>query len=205
MVILLGITVNAHFLFAQSWQPLTLHEKFNYSVDTVGLITRTLRVDSVKVVNGDSLFYLNRIVTGCDTCSDTAYRLCNQATFLGKEMVKKAGGLFWFRSPGSLVVKSFANTGQTWLYDTLNNIQAQVVQKSFEPVFGINDSIKQIQLSNGKTLLLSKSFGFIQFQESGMDYQLEGIEGRNLGQQVPLFRDISVSYTHLTLPTNREV
>jgi hypothetical protein len=184
------VLASLHLMKAQSWQPLTLHEKFNYSINGANLVTHSIWVDSCKVINGDSVFYLNRIVTACDTCSDPYYKLCNQATYLNKEMVKKPGGAFWFRYPGSYVIQSLAAVGQTWLYDTLNNIQAQVSQKTFEPVFGINDSVKRIHLTNGTNLYLSKSFGLIRFPYNNLEYNLEGIEGRNLGQKVPDFSDI---------------
>ena len=179
-------------LQAQPWSPLKLHEKFNFSINGVNFITNTVWTDSARAQGADSVFYLNRIVTNCDTCP-VMFKLSNQPGILRSFMVRKPGGVYNFRNPGSAVIKTLAKAGDTWLYDSLANIQAQVVAIDAEAVFGINDSVKEILLSNGQSIRLSKNFGLLQFPSSGQagyTSLLEGIEGRNLGQQVPKFREI---------------
>lgn len=51
------------------------------------------------------------------------------------------------------------------------------------------DSIKIIQLSNNDTIWLSKNHGIVKFQEWGHNYELKGIEGRDIGELVPNFWD----------------
>jgi hypothetical protein len=46
--------------FTQEWKPLTSNEKFNYRIDSAGYISTTLWIDSIKIMNGDSVFFLNR-------------------------------------------------------------------------------------------------------------------------------------------------
>lgn len=155
-------------------------------------ITHTVWVDSAFLSGADSLFWLNRIVTSCDTCLGQQYRLCNQAGILKKRMKKMPGGVYEFRYPGSVVIRTLASTGQSWLYDTASNITATVFSKSWSQVFGIWDSVKQIHLSDGGSLVISKNHGLLQFTTNPAQqvYDLRGIEGRNLGDLVPKFAQV---------------
>ena len=107
-------------------------------------------------------------------------------------MYKRSGGTYEFRYPGSVVIKTLASTGQSWLYDTANSINATIYSNSLMSVFGTNDSVKEIHLSDGGILKLSKNHGILQFTgvPVGNVYTLLGIEGRNLGDKVPKFAEI---------------
>ena len=180
-------------LQAQSWSPLNSHEKYNFRSTGYNFITNTIWADSVKTAGSDSVFYTNRIVIDCDTCSHGGFKLSDQPDFLKGRMIKMADGTCNFRDPGSVVIRTQAHTGDTWLYDTLNNIQAQVTAELSEPVFGTSDSVKEISLSNGHSMRLSKDHGFLRVPSSGANiyiYVLEGIEGRNVGKIVPKFKEI---------------
>ncbi len=191
-VLILFVIVSYPRIEAQPWSPLKLKEKFNFNTNGLNFITNTIWTDSVKIAGGDSVFYLNRIVTNCDTCS-IWFKWSNQPDFLKSRMIRKTGGIYNFRTPGSVVIKTLAKTGDTWLYDTLANITAHIVSAGVEPVFGIPDSVKEIQLSTGSTVRLSKNFGVLQFPLPATGSSpgiLEGIEGRDVGQLVPKFREI---------------
>jgi hypothetical protein len=185
------VIVLGHSIQAQNWSPLKLNEKFNYNLNGLNFITNVIWTDSVQIQGGDSVFYLNRIVTGCDTCYGF-YKWSEQPDFLKTRMIRQGNGIYNFRDPGSFVIKTFAKTGDNWLYDTIGNIQAQVISETYEPVMGINDSVKEIQLSSGYSIRLSKNFGLLQFPsgQGSEIYFLEGIEGRNEGQLVPKFTEI---------------
>lgn len=176
---------------AQNWSPINRYEKMNYSKTGFNYITNTMWIDSAGATVSDSVFYFNRIVTSCDTCVAT-YRLCNQPDFLKKNMYKRSGGKYEFRYPGSILIKTLANTGESWLYDTANSITANVFSFSSQQVFGTTDSVKEIHLSNGGILKLSKNHGLLQFTLTPVTqvYTLIGIEGRNLGEKVPMFTEI---------------
>ncbi|MEI6885246.1 MAG: T9SS type A sorting domain-containing protein [Bacteroidota bacterium] len=163
----------------------------NYSKTGFNYITNTIWIDSARAIGSDSVFYLNRIVTYCDTCPAT-YRLCNQPDFLRKNMYKRSVGKYEFRYPGSFLIKTFANSGESWLYDTANSITATVFSVSLQQVFGTADSVKEIHLSNGGILKLSKTHGLLQFTLTPVTqvYSLLGIEGHNLGEKVPKFAEI---------------
>jgi len=188
----LFLTVLCQPMQAQPWSPLTLHEKYDFRSDGYNFITNTIWTDSAKVEGGDSVYYLNRIVTGCDTCWG-GIKLSGQPGFLKSRMVMKPDGICNFRDPGSVVIKTHALTGDSWLFDTVNNIQAQVTTGQVGQVFGTSDSIKEILLSNGLLIRLSKNFGLLKFPYYGDGsyyYTLEGIEGRNVGKLVPKFAEI---------------
>jgi hypothetical protein len=176
---------------AQNWAPVNRNEKFNFSLTGQNYISNTIWVDSAFASGSDSIFFLNRIVTDCDTCT-AGYKLCNQGGFLKKKMIKRAGGIYEFRLPGSLVFQTLAAVGHQWLYDTANSVTATMNSKSFSVVFGISDSIERINLSNGGVIYLSKNHGVLQFtgMPVGNVYDLMGIEGRNLGALVPKFAQI---------------
>jgi len=163
----------------------------NFSLEGLNYISNTIWIDSTVINGTDSVFYLNRIVTACDTCPAT-YRLCNQPDFLKKIMYKRSGGKYEFRYPGSVLIKTLASAGQSWLYDTVNSITATVSSVTQQPVFGITDSVKGIHLSNGGVIWLSKNHGLLQFTglPVTMVYSLRGIEGRNIGDLVPKFAQI---------------
>ena len=82
---------------AQNWNPINLNSEYNYKIDTAQLITNTIFVDSFSVSGNDSIYYLNRIMTNCDTCSNTSYKLKNQPQFLMRLVIKKTDSLFIFQ------------------------------------------------------------------------------------------------------------
>jgi hypothetical protein len=178
-------------VIGQQWRPLTSNEKFNFRIDTASYISNSIWVDSIKIENGDSVFFLNRVVTRCDTCFYPYWRLCNQPQFLQKKMIRKPGGFYIFQEPGEYYLKTLAPLNASWIFDSVAGITAQVVEKNYEMIFNVYDSIKTIHLSNGDTICLSKNHGILKFPELtfGQHYHLEGIEGRNIGIIIPKFAD----------------
>ncbi len=185
--------------FAQSWKPLNLGWKYNYKLDSSVFITNTIWIDSAEVINGDSVFYLNRIVTHCDTCTaalggpnpcDSCYALKNQPQFLQRKVTKLLNGIFYFNDTSKIVLNSLAALNDTWLFDSINNITAQIIAVATDSVFGNMDSVKTILLSSGDTIKFSMIYGILQYPNLyGLNsyYRLAGIEGPNLGEQVPGF------------------
>jgi hypothetical protein len=179
-------------LWAQQWRPLVTGDKFNFRVDTAGFISNVLFIDSTKYLNGDSVFYLNRVVAKCTGCPEPGYYLCNQPQFLGREMHRKPNGDYIFFSPGESLLKPLAALSESWIYDTAANITAQVTAIGAELVLGEPDSVKTVSLSNGRVIRLSKGHGITLFPVNGenLAYLLEGIDGRGLGVHLPGYKDI---------------
>ena len=185
--------------FSQSWQPLTNSWKYNYKLDSSAFITKTIWIDSAEVINGDSVFYLNRIVTHCDTCTaalggpnpcDSCYALKNQPQFLQRKVEELPNGILYFNDTSKIILNSLAALNDNWLFDSINNISAQIIAVATDSVFGNIDSIKTILLSSGDTIKLSMNYGILQYPNlygQNSYYHLAGIEGPNLGEQVPGF------------------
>lgn len=176
-------------LSAQNWNPISLIIDYNYKIDTAQLITNTILVDSFSVNNNDTTFYLNRIMADCDTCSYVGYKLINQPQFLMKQVLKIGDSLFIFQNPTEFQIYPLKNLNDTWVFDSLNSVIATIDSVYIDTIFGINDSIKRINLSSGSNIILSKKFGIIKFPSSnGYNYELIGINN-NLGEQLPRFWD----------------
>ncbi|OFX18273.1 MAG: hypothetical protein A2033_17650 [Bacteroidetes bacterium GWA2_31_9] len=182
--------------FSQNWKPINKGDIYNFKIDTNTIITNTIWVDSVSTNGNDSIYHLNRIAHECDTCNIPYYSPIlniNYPQFLQKKVRFRDNGIFIFSDTSTFVLKSLANINDTWIFDTINNINATISSQYSASYFGITDSFKTILLSTGDTIVLSKSFGIIQFPyhyNSDIYYKLFGIENRNLGIKVPNFWDI---------------
>ncbi|MCD4792780.1 MAG: T9SS type A sorting domain-containing protein [Bacteroidales bacterium] len=177
---------------AQNWQPINKLDKYNWQIDTADFITNTIWADSVEIIEEDSVFYLNRIMTDCDTCSNNEndyYALKNQPQFLMRKMIKESDSTYIFQDTVEFIIKPLLHFGEQWTFDSENNIQAVVSFEGEDEIFGSTDSVKNINLSNGKSFIISKNFGILQFPfNNDINYNLTGIEGsREIGEQVPNF------------------
>jgi len=185
---------------AQSWKPFYKGDTTNFKYNNSVIVSHTIWVDSAKFVSGDSVFYLNRVFLNCDTClhipgylnCDTCFALDNQPQFLQRKIIKKDNGRYLLNDTSNLEIRTLAKLNDSWLFDAARGITATVVNTSLQIVFGLNDSVKTIRLSNSDTIKLSKSFGFIQFPNlyGAGNYKLVGIENRHKGEKVPGFWEI---------------
>ena len=114
LAFLLALTIHGN---SQNWEPLTQNETFHYRNDTSDVIVTSLKVDSVGVENGDSVWYLNRMMK---TVSP-GLRIKNQARFLQKKMFVLSNGVRNFRNPGNFTIRIQDSLGSTWLFDSTNN------------------------------------------------------------------------------------
>jgi len=189
-IFLIGITGICCTMNAQQWKPVSNMDKFNFRIDTAVYISNIIAVDSFALQVGDSVCYLNRIVT--DIPGISYEKLYNQPQFLERKMTQRPGGVYLFSDPHSFRINTLAGLNATWVFDSSANITAQVTSKAFEQVLTQWDSVKTITLSNSEIIRISKNHGIIQFPMQGTNhfYQLEGITGRNLGLLVPGFREI---------------
>ncbi len=177
-----------HLADAQNWLPLAPGDQYSVRHSDSTLISAVIQIDSQKMLSsGDFVFSLNRIVTDCDTCLFQPGKLANQGQFLQKSMTRKPDGRWVFSGKKTFVLFPLAQQGETWLFDTLQNVGA-TVQGVFEfDVFDEPDSIKYIQLSDGGQAILSKNHGLLRFPDgnSGAAFHLAGIPTRHLGEKLP--------------------
>ena len=178
--------------YAQDWSPINSHEKFNYRLTGANIVSAQIKADSAKLINGDSVYYLNRIAKYCDTCKQTSYIRSNLPQFLQKKVTILNTGFYNFKDSLNIVLHTMAPLNYTWLYDSTKYITAQVAQIKQETIFGVLDSVRVISLSSGDTVIVSKSYGIIRYPyeygNTDSCYTLTGIEGRNVGELLPGFK-----------------
>lgn len=177
-------------LAAQNWSPILVNQKMNYQHSDSSYISHTIWVDSAETVGSDIIYHLNRIVK--DVQDNPEIVLRNQPQFLLKRMKAMDNGIYVFNNPGEFTIKTLASIGEIWMFDSENNITAEFTSAYLEDIFGTQDSIKVINLSNANEILLSKSFGIFKFPdfENGGYYELVGIQKTDYGESVPDFWDI---------------
>jgi len=144
-------------------------------------------VDSTQLSGTDSVFYLNRVVK--DVPGNPEIVLRNQPQFLMEMMVREIYGIYSFIFPNHYFIGTQFGIGSSWTFDMTNNIDAEVTELLTENIFGIQDSVKVISLSDGNEILLSKNFGIIKFPDFENEgyYELVGLQNTAYGESVPDF------------------
>ncbi|MFC1732499.1 T9SS type A sorting domain-containing protein [candidate division KSB1 bacterium] len=166
-------------------------------------MSNTIRVLTTDVINNDTVYHLNTIITPCDTChsdlggisnpNGDAFALRNQPQFLQRKMMKLSNDVYYFYDTLKICIPAYAKLNDTWLFDSVMNLTATVLQIGQGMVLGNMDSVKTILLSNNDTLILSKNFGITLFPDfflSGSYYLLVGVEGPDVGIVLPNFWEI---------------
>ena len=178
-------------LYSQNWAPINTTEKFCYETDTVGLISHVLWVDSISPNSNPELLYLNKIAVPWETAGENTY-INFQSDFLLDEVEIYASGEWYFNDTlypyltyENFSIFPYLGLGESWEF--ANNITATISEQSVMEIFGDQDSVKTILLSTGQEIILSKNYGIINWMD---EYQLIGIEGRDLGIRVPTFDDM---------------
>lgn len=181
---------------AQQWKPLTSSEKYNYLLDER---YATIWADSVRLVNGDSVFFLNKVLTNIKgTTSFFPYinnAYLNRSQFFLSKIIYTASKEIRMEENDSIhfLIKPYANLNDTWMFDSLRQKTAKIVGVSTMLVFGVMDSIKIITLNNTDSIILSKNNGILKFPLSDnlhKHFNLVGIEGRNSGTIMPTYKNM---------------
>ena len=196
MKVLLSFLLVLTFFIAhsQNWELFNSYDKYNYcknyNAGTNSLTTNVLFADSFKILGSDTLYYLNRVIVPISTSCPFDSALMNMPQFLQKEIKRSAiNGGYNLINPDTLVILAYAGLGDSWLYDTVHNITATIIEVDESTTFGVPDSVKIILLNTGTnddTILLSKSFGILNFRTNS----LLGIQTRGIGDSVIGFREI---------------
>ncbi|MEZ4688444.1 MAG: hypothetical protein R3B47_21000 [Bacteroidia bacterium] len=191
---LLFYTCFIYASLAQNWAPIHPDEKYNYRRDSADVITHTLWVDSIGLVSGDTVMYMNTTLGPCDTCdwSDIFNDFFIQSPhFLQKQIVRIAPAHYQLRDTGLIDLQAFQPVGGTWLLEPRSAVTATVAWARDSLLWGqVIDSVKKLSLSDGGTILLSKAYGLLYYERPRHRFRLTGLqEGRVLGEQVPMFWD----------------
>lgn len=169
---------------AQNWNPINLEDVYNFQQKDSNYISNSIWIDSIATNLNDTLFYLNRIVKECPSCSPGS-KLANQEQFMNAIMIKRADNVFDFIGDTSFQIRSLEQLNQTWTFDSLNNIQATIISVDETEIFGQIDSSKTIMLSSGDSIILSKNYGILEFNFFNKKFKLEGIQNKGLGEVIP--------------------
>ncbi|HRH38009.1 MAG TPA: T9SS type A sorting domain-containing protein, partial [Flavobacteriales bacterium] len=187
--LLLVLPIAAH---AQNWALLNPAYKYNYSNDGTDTISNQIRVMHIDTLGVDSFRYeLNLVGVVCDTCPaslggpcDGCFVRVNQPQFLGYECVR-SGSEWTFMGPNQFLISPAASLGSSWIFDASHNILATMHSQWAAEVFGVPDTLRKVQLSNGDSILLSQSFGVLHFHYTGDIVDLIGVEGAGVGRLLP--------------------
>jgi hypothetical protein len=162
---------------AQTWPLIASTAQLHFQHSDSSFITHTLKVDSVyNLPNGETAYFLNRVVTPCDTCSTPA-RLRNQGQFLGKTLQIDSYGTV--RSAWRDTFLFNPNwTDTTWYFGSRYHLSATIGMASPQTALGTPDSVKTIALSNGAVIWLSQKYGLLSFPDfdHGGRYDLAGFQ-----------------------------
>ncbi len=179
-------TASICFLFfvlsnAQNWALINPAYKYNYSLGGTDTITNQIFATQVDTLGVDSFRYeLNLIATKCDTCSFAGSYWIDQPQFMQRNVT--TGPSIWhFQDPGSFVLLPQATLGETWTFDTLENVTATVTIVDQVQLFGNDVQRKVIGLSNGDSIVISDDFGVLNWKE----FQLIGTHGPDVGELIP--------------------
>jgi hypothetical protein len=174
-------------LKAQNWAPYNPSNICNYSTSEKFEDIAVIKTNSFNIMGEDTVFYLNRITTIKYT---EPYKIIS-SQFLNSKFRKLDSTTFVFDDPSQYIFKVNAKIGESWIFDSVENITASVSSTGYDSILGQQDSLKYIVLSTTDTILLSKNYGIVSFKvpDSEKKYKLIGIENLGLGYKVPSYLD----------------
>jgi hypothetical protein len=167
------------------WKLLNPSDKLNFQANGADFISTSIQVTNATVSGADSIFWMSpqKVVY----TSGYPY-IGLVGNILGDSIVKHSDGAYEcrfrpvtdFNHPQQTsTIKPNAAVGASWTFEP--GITALVAAKKDTMLWGFQDSIKTINLSDGNIILLSKRFGVIYFK----GHTLLGLEGKNIGVQLP--------------------
>lgn len=162
-----------------------------YQADTADQITHQLQVDSFKDRKGRDDYYLNEGINKCDTCrggvltkltGDSIFYRVDEPFFWQRRMDYRLGA-YRFSGKHDFQVKPYKALDSSWLFRTdadqpgVDSITARIDSTYEVNLFGSTDSVKQIRLSDGRTIQLTKQHGILAFPgfEADVRYKLKGV------------------------------
>ncbi|MEX0987356.1 MAG: T9SS type A sorting domain-containing protein [Bacteroidales bacterium] len=177
---------------AQEWQVINPEYTYNYGTNNSDVPSTSVLVDSIQKDGNEWNYFLNRIVTDCDTCTNADFPYLKNAYYdypqFLQSIVIKDDSTFQFRSPDYFLIKHLAGLNDQWIFDSINAITAIIKDIRKASFLDQEDSIKTIVLSTNDTILLSKNYGLIRFDPvyETNTYHLVGIDDM-IGKSLPDF------------------
>lgn len=186
LTLTIGFLLMAVSASSQDWQPVDKDKLYFYQADTADHITHQLQVDSVKDRKGRDIKYLNMGLEKCDTCQgltritgdEIFYRI--DEPFFWQRSVEYFRNAYYFYGHYDFKLNPYSPVDSPWRFRTdTSGITAHIDSVYEASVLGRADSIKRIQVSNGKTITLTKRHGILAFPafEGDVHYRLKGVRG----------------------------
>lgn len=187
---------------AQTWKPFLSHQTLLFGRSKQGIPEQCVRVTAIKMLGNDLVFCMNAIEKPTDTSQNfwqACYWHAHPSLLRMCVMVRPNGDVFCTDTISALgneqpdtvhfLLKTSAQLGSIWLFDTARNISATLVAAQSGSVLGQLDSLKTIVLSSGDTIVLSKAHGVVrmpdyvhQGYQKFPDFWLVGIPEWKLGK-----------------------
>lgn len=170
------------FINAQQWNVIMPNEQYHYQLESDSLPLDIVQVDSVKVTGNDSVFYMNRLFGPCLSCGQEGWYEDDLPVFMQREIIKSLdGNRIAFANPDTITLYTKMNIGEEWICNIQKNQKGKIIAKEVKNLFGKSDSVITFLLGDKDSILISKSFGIIQFEK----YHLKGLQVANLGVRLP--------------------
>lgn len=181
---------------SQNWNLINKNYRYNYRFNNASLVTHVIMADtgnSVYTNNTDTIYELNKIVVKCNgnscptftgnlaslSASQQAYYISGMPQFLQRKVVKYANGITFFTDTAKLVINPNCHTGNTWLFDSINNKYITCVAETQQYLFNTLDSVKTLLINGTDSIKFSKQFGIYVWPAlygQNKYYRLSGIE-----------------------------
>lgn len=202
---------------AQNWNPVPGAHLYLFQHPAMGSQApgiRALRVDSMVPEGADSAWYFNRIarfvhpdsmVVGCNGPQNggTNTWLAYGDNVLGRKMIRNGADYrFVSSSNDTFLLRTQVPAGTSWTFHSPSSVTATLDSFGVATFIGLTDSVMYISLSNGKQIMLSKTYGLAHayiwlalidtdtWQPVVGDLDLWGVPDWNAGDTLPGFADI---------------
>lgn len=187
LILLIGLACTIT-LPAQNWQLIHPDKQYLFKLNSTDSILEVVRVDSFSTVSNDTIYHLNRFTRYNEALNNYHNFLSN---LIGTEVMQKTGSYSVYQN-GWHTLNFNDSINIPWLYDTANNISAFIALRDTTTIFNQPDSIVQVQLSNGKTLVVSKTFGVLQVPlPNGDTARLAGVKDSEVhGEFLPGYKEM---------------
>lgn len=189
MKYLLIITVVAFSFvgYGQNWDVFNPNYRYNYKYDNSGVVSNVIFAETVTATASQTSCITNTIgvLSGTLITAD-------QPQFLKRNIIKLANGNFVLQDPSTLTIIPTCTVGQTWSFNANNSQTAICVSTFTQSIFNTIDSVKVIIVNNSDSLVLSRSFGIVQFPKYDLYvpnkyFRLVGIENKASYDPTPLY------------------
>lgn len=186
---------------AQNWRPFNPDYRYHYQFGSADEITHTIFSDSTTTLPDDTVFYLNRVLSFCDTCLYLKSIYCpefdcvfnrNSPQFMQREVHYAMGSMFAMTDPDQYVINFQAQPGESWITDAFNDVIATVDSVKEVMILSSLDSVRYISTTNNRFIEISKNHGIIRYPDYATEeyYVLVGVSGLDVGERLPVMEDI---------------